>query len=287
MTEEHIIEYNALQVKISTFMMEITTGIGCTPNCRFCPQKTFLKAYKSPKHKLSLEDFKKALDKMPKRIIIIFSGFAEPFLNKNCSKMILYASEKGHPVSIFSTGTGMTLEDLNLIKGIRFGGSPHGGFVLHLADEEGYADIKVDDNYLQLLNAIKEANIHNLQLRTMGSLHKKVRSVFPQNIVSTQNMNSRAGNLTNEDVKENYCSSNHKGNVICGREEYIYNNVMLPNGDIVLCCQDFGLKHILGNILDEPYEKIMPEPLATYELCKSCHNAIELSKNFPRFQMKK
>jgi len=285
MAENHNIEYGALKMKKPVFMMEITTGIGCSVDCDYCPQKTFLKAYKHPKLKLSFEDFKMALDKMPKDLITIFSGFVEPFLNKDCAKMVLYASETGHPVSIFTTGTGLTLEDLDLIKGIPFSGFPHGGFVLHLADEEGYAKIKVDDRYLKLLNAIREANIHNLLLRTMGTLHKEIRHVFPEDAVKRQTMNSRAGYLNNEGVELAYCSSGDKGGVICGRDEYIFNNVMLPNGDVVLCCQDFGLKHVLGNIFEEPYEKIMPHPLASYELCRSCHYSIELPKNFPEFQL--
>jgi hypothetical protein len=285
MVTNHILEYRALKFKIPSFMMEITTGVGCIVDCKFCPQNTLLKAYRSQKRKLSFDNFKTALNKMPTDTLIIFSGFAEPFLNKECTKMVLYASENGHQVSIFTTGTGLTVEDVNVINHIPFGGLPHGGFVLHLADNEGYTNIIVDDAYLRLLKAIKKANIHNLLLRTMGSLHKGIRHIFPEDTVKTQKMNSRAGYLTKEGVKLDCCSCTHNGDVICGRDEYIYNNVMLPNGDVVLCCQDFGMKHILGNLFDEPYEKIVPNPLASYELCKSCHNAIKLPNNFPKFQL--
>lgn len=287
MTGNHSFEYKFLKIMIPRYMMEITTGIGCVVNCKFCPQKTFLKSYKGKKRKLSFEDFKIALDKMPKSTIIIFSGFAEPFLNADCTKMILHASRDGHPVSIFTTGTGMSVEDVEAIKGIPFSGFPHGGFVLHLADDEGYANIKVDDKYLKLLEAIKEANIHNLLLRTMGALHKDVGQIFSPESVMKQKMNSRAGYLTKEGVEVGCSSCVHDGDVMCGRDEYIYNNVMLPNGDVVLCCQDFGMKHILGNLLDESYEKISPDPLSCYELCKSCHYAIDLPMNFPKFQFKK
>ena len=152
---------------------------------------------------------------------------------------------------------------------------------------KGYAKIKVDDAYLRLLRAIKEANITNLLLRTMGSVHKAIRHIFPEDTVTKQTMNTRAGYLSKEGIQAGHPPVSHKGQVICGRDEHIYNNVLLPNGDVVLCCQDFGLKHILGNIFENPYEKIIPAPFAPYELCRSCHNAIELPQNFPKLQISK
>ncbi len=33
-------------------------------------------------------------------------------------------------------------------------------------------------------------------------------------------------------------------------------NVLLPNGDVVLCCMDYGMKHILGNLLSSDYNSL-------------------------------
>lgn len=276
-------------MKTHRFMMEITTVIGCSVNCRFCPQKTLLKAYKSPKRRLCLEDFKEALNRMPNDVIIIFSGFAEPFLNADCAKMILFAHEKGHPISIFTTGMGMSLEDVASIKDIPFSKIPHGGFVLHLPDDEGFADMQITDAYLLLITALKEANIQNFRPISMGFVHKAIRHIFPQDLVRTLRMQSRAGNLNKEGVNANYYSCYHEADVTCGRDEYLFNNVLLPNGDVVLCCQDFGLKHILGNIFKDEYEKILPNPLSSYALCKSCYKArpLNFQETLPKFQLKK
>lgn len=287
MSQQYTLEYASVEATIPRLMMEITTGYGCSVSCKFCPQKTFLLAYKSNIRKLSLKNFQRALANMPKDIGIIFSGFAEPFLNAECSKMILHAHETGHPVSLFTTGTGMTAEDLSAIQNIPFSELPHGGFVLHLADNERYAKINVNDDYIRLLEMIKESNIHNLLLRTMGSVHQAIRHIFPQDAVTKQTMNTRAGYLSKEGIQAEHSPISHKGQVICGRDEHVYNNVLLPNGDVVLCCQDFGLKHILGNIFKDPYEEIVPNPLAPYELCKTCHNAIALPQNFPSLQISK
>lgn len=34
-------------------------------------------------------------------------------------------------------------------------------------------------------------------------------------------------------------------------------NVLLPDGTVVLCCNDFGMKHVLGNLLKEDYDSII------------------------------
>ena len=272
---------HSYEVIVPRYMMEITTNIGCVVDCLFCPQQKLAKAYTSTKRMLSFGDFKIAIDKLPNESIIIFSGFSEPFLNDQCTKMILYAHHKKHPISLFTTTTGMTQDDLNKIKNIPFSQYPHGGFVLHLADNEGFAKITVDDKYLSLLESIKKSNISNLMLRTMGSLHDDVKNIFQSDTVKKQQMNSRAGNLSNSDKTLLQNSKNLEGIVLCSRDEYIYNNVMLPNGDVVLCCQDFGLKHVLGNIIHEGFQELLPTPFSSYSICKMCHNGVMLPSNFP------
>jgi hypothetical protein len=44
-----------------------------------------------------------------------------------------------------------------------------------------------------------------------------------------------------------------KGNIHCHRKR---SNVLLPNGDVVLCCNDYGMQHVLGNLLTDTYESL-------------------------------
>lgn len=283
MSNDHLARYRLRNIKVPTFMMEITTVVGCKINCTFCPQKSFLTEYSSPKRKLTLDDFKFALSKMPNEVIIIFAGFSEPFLNADCTKMILHAHQKGHPICIFTTAVGMTLEDVALIKDIPFSPFPHGGFTIHLPDQRRLAKINITEEYLQVLQALKEANMPNFFTMTMGPIHPDVEHIFPSSTVVKPTMNSRAGNLEKEGVNEQYTTVSYDGPVICGRDEYIYNNVMLPNGDVVLCCQDYHMDHILGNIYEQSFAEILPDPINSYQLCKTCVYAIKLPKNFPTF----
>ncbi len=258
--------------------LEITTSIpekGCPINCVFCPQDKLVKSYKSFKS-LRLEDFKLLLDKVPKEIIIVFAGFTEPFLNKYCADMILYAHEKGHKISVFTTGVNLSKDDYDKIKGIPFQ-SAQGGFVLHLPDAEGYTYHPVEKytsdlqkkRFADLLNYISEEPPSNFSIVTMGTLPEIIKQIFPNTI--KQQMWSRAGNLERKEgvlsaeVKTNPCS--------CNCYEKLYHNVLLPNGDIVLCCMDYGLKNVLGNLFREEYEDIIPVNDTPFELCKHCENA--------------
>ena len=47
------------------------------------------------------------------------------------------------------------------------------------------------------------------------------------------------------------------GGYYCNRALRMNHNVLLPNGDVVLCCMDFGMQHVLGNLKRQSYEEIL------------------------------
>ena len=92
-------------------LMEINTNIACRVQCDFCPQTLLIDKYSS-KNKIknidygnpalmSFETFKTCLDKIPKSVTILFSGYTEPFLNPECTKMILYAHNSGYTIQVY------------------------------------------------------------------------------------------------------------------------------------------------------------------------------------------
>ena len=266
--------------------MEFTTSIpekGCVVDCVFCPQRTLQMVY-TGKRTMSLVDFKIAVDKLPQEVRVTFAGFTEPWLNKKCTDMVLYAHEKGHPVSVFTTGIGMSINDIERIKHIPFAGNPNGGFVLHLPDQERKAKHPITKRYIEVIEHFGKihSEIQNFTLMTMGTVHNDVKHVFSQ--APTYTMWSRAGNLLGESImkpellnrKNEYNSIFHGDQpMTCGCDERLYHNVMLPNGDVSLCCMDYGLEHILGNLYEQEYEDIIPENKTCFNLCKFCENAVK------------
>lgn len=251
--------------------IEITTSVpihGCPMNCVFCPQDKLVESYNGVPT-LSYENFVKLIDKIPKEVHISFAGFCEPFVNVSCTAMILYAYSTGHTVSVFTTGAGLSLDALRQIRHIPFTGV-QGGFVLHLPDVEGYAGHTLSEDYKQVLEAIKGGEpINNFQTVTMGILTEYLDNLFPDTI--RQTMYSRAGNLDRPDVVKVH---DLKPKSTCGCQEKLYHNVLMPNGDVVLCCQDYSLNHILGNLHNQSYEEIIPEDGTAFELCSHCENGL-------------
>lgn len=267
--------------------MEFTTSIpaaGCVVDCAFCPQRTLVQSYSGTKV-MALEDFKRAVDKLPREIRVTFAGFTEPWLNRNCSDMVLYAHEKGHPISVFTTGIGMTVEDVKKIKNIPFSSTyPNGGFCLHLPDEERIAKHPISKKYIEVLEYFKSVQheINNFYVMSMGPIHSDVKHIFSDAIIP--NMWSRAGNLLGEAImKPEMHKIKHRINhmehgdkkMTCNCPEKLYHNVCLPNGDVSLCCMDYSLKYIIGNLFTQEYEDIIPKPLSCFKICQRCENAIE------------
>ena len=269
--------------------LEITTSIppkGCVIDCAFCPQRVLMQKYDSVKT-LTFDNFKKVIDKLPKQIRITFSGFTEPFLNQHTTNMILYAHDRGHKISVFTTGVGLTKENVERIKHINFENGPNSGFCLHLPDEELIAKHPITDKYIETIEYIKaiQNEIKGFYVMCMGEVHHKVKHLYPT--AHTPDFWSRAGNLLGEAILKPELQKwrdrfnhqdNGEGEFTCNCDERLYHNVLLPDGRVSLCCMDYGLEQILGNLFEQEYEDIIPLPFSCHLLCNRCENGIEPKK---------
>lgn len=266
--------------------LEITTNIapkGCVVDCAFCPQRVLSKSYVG-ETVLSLDRFKELIDKVPKEIRITFAGFTEPFLNKYCTDMVIYAHTSGHPVSVFTTAVGMRPIDVYRLKDIPYVGNPNGGFCLHLPNQERIAKHPINANYIKTIEAFKEVHhqIKNFYGMCMGfEVHESVRHLFPN--VTVPWFYNRSGNLRTESLLkpelEKVWNRVQHAPVktepqTCGCAERLYHNVLLPNGKVSLCCMDYSLEYIVGNLLEQSYDDVVPEDEACFEICKLCENGI-------------
>ena len=237
--------------------MEITTVIGCRVYCDFCPQDLLMKKYGELNNKkitianpflMTLETFKICIDKIPTHCELYFSGMAEPFLNPQCVDMILYAYSKNFSISIYTTLVGLKEIDIEKIKHI-----PFLQFHIHLADKEKFAKIAITEEYLMVLKKLIQDKISNLTFMSMGSLPEKIHQIIASSI-DPDVMVDRAGNnelgihSTNK-IGSLTCSAAYKNNSM-----KLDNNVLMPNGDVQLCCMDYGYDYTLGNLLNNDYD---------------------------------
>ena len=269
-------------------LIEITTRIGCKNMCSYCPQDKIISAYKDKNYIMSLDTYKKCLNKIPKDVLISFSGMVEPFLNSNCIEMIEYAVQEGFKVNIFTTSVGMTKNDIKRLEKI-----PIDYFEFHLPDDRNNTKIKVDKVFIKNLKLIKKSKISHIHYQVFGKLHPKVKKVLNMELEDLSRLiQTRAGNV------EGSRANKLKGQIICksvGRA--LNNNVLLPNGDVILCCMDYELKHKFGNLLKDSYEDLFKSK-SFYEvqfgmdndykdiLCRKCDYAMTVNSkkyNFRRF----
>lgn len=240
-------------------VMEITPLIGCSVNCRYCPQNTLLSAYfkndKNRKRSLSFSEYKMLLDKMPDDIIIDFSGFVEPFLNKEAIEMMEYSCEKGHDVSLYTTLKGLSYEGFQRVKNI-----PFKEVVLHTPDKYGYANIPMTDEYFKILaEAIDSRKADGSMFIDSANCqcdpHEKIIEMTKGKLKIYCEMSDRSGNLDEKDERLTHAS--HTGEIYCDVAYGVNHNVLLPDGTVLICCNDFGMKHVLGNLFESEYKEIV------------------------------
>jgi len=273
--------------------MEVTMQIGCNLMCSFCPQKTLIKNYTSKLKSMTFENYVLYLSKIPKHVRIDFSGMSEPWLNKNATRILEHTLKNGYQLSVYTTLYGMTIEDAkSIVKLIKQYPDLVEGLTLHLPDAEGnMKGFKISNEYVGVLKIFldfkKTKIVKNFNIMTMdkdGNYHKGIGKYLKQ--AEKWRAISRAGNINKVEPPK------HSSSVYCAWTPYYDQNVLLPNGDIVLCCMDYSLKHVIGNlnVLDDYYElyssdninKIRVEnqrPLFnSNSICKTCERATFYSR---------
>lgn len=245
--------------------LEINTVIGCSLGCVYCPQDTVVRAYRQLQSPLgsvmSLETFVTCLDKLPPGVRIDFSGMAEPWLNPHCTEMLLYAHRQGFEIAVYTTAAGLSEADIDRLADV-----PFRVFTVHLPDATGrYTRIPHDDQYLQTIRKLG-GTISQAHFTVIGTVHPAVREVINRPVRSIS-LHDRAGNVGPDrlsDLPDLAFTSTGKirGRLRCsavtGYE--LNHNVLFPNGDVALCCMDYGLRHGLGNLLENSYAALFESP---------------------------
>jgi len=232
--------------------LEFTLAVDCPMRCVYCPQDKFIKEYykKSNITRLSFESFRQIFDKIPLDVNIYFSGHSEPWLNPDCTKMLLYAFEKKHKITVFTTGFGMTIQDVKLIKDL-----PFKNFIFHLLSEKE-SNIQINSNYLEVLEEIVKSNIKRIDFLFLSQDHSSVPEQVA-NILRKYNIKPSSGPLRTRGgsikVPNGPNETGFKGKIHCLR---LKRNVVLPNGDVLLCSMDWTMRHVIGNLLTMNYHDL-------------------------------
>lgn len=275
--------------------LEFSLTIGCSLDCRYCPQDLlrtkFSKNKSYTKYVFSFDDFKKCLAKVQKGSEISFCGMSEPFHNDKCADMIVYAYDHGYKISLLTTLVGMTKTDFYKIKHIDFD-----CFVLHIPDEEHNSKFIIDKEYLEILKLVN--NHFNIDYYSChGEIHHKIFDIIDKTKYAGISLCDRAGYLNIEGLKKIV----REGQIVCfhGSQSQVggWAPVVFPDGTLVLCCHDYGMQHILGNLIEQSWDEIKKSGEYTRYingmaddsiplLCRKCSDARNIEE-LPSMQLKK
>ena len=250
--------------------LEITTHIGCPIDCLDCPQ-TLLRSKYTGKRDLDLGDYKRVIDKVPAGTRIDFSGMCEPFTNKHCTDMILYAAEKGFPLALYTTLQGATMDDYERLKGVQYE-----VVTIHLPDMDGRSYFNITDEYLEVLS---KWDCHNYSCH--GRIDNRVLPYLKQRNLITY-MHDRAGNVECRPHK----TIGAECRLTCmTSQRAMDHNVLLPDGTVIMCCMDYGMTGVFGNLFTQSYDDVINSEAAKAmratldkgeSICRHCANAIPI-----------
>lgn len=247
--------------------LEITTHIGCPVNCTDCPQKLLRERYSGPAD-MDIDDYKRAIDKLPAGTRVDFSGMCEPFANKRCTDMILYAADKGLPLALYTTLQGATFKDYERLQGVQFD-----VVTIHLPDNENRSHFNITDEYLQLLY-LWECDNYSCH----GKLDTRVQPFIKRRNMITY-MHDRAGTV---DCRPHITIDPDRPLRCCTSGYNMDHNVLLPDGSVIMCCMDYGMSGVFGNLFTQSYNDVLQSPAACAmratlargeSICRHCANA--------------
>lgn len=271
--------------------MELTTMVGCPLMCTFCPQKNLKNSYGKNAKYMSVETLTTVLDKLPISTRIDFSGMAEPWANPNCTDMLEQTLIRGFKVAVFTTLYGMKKEEASRIVGLLEKYNDQVEVVcIHLPDSNGnmlgwkYSE-EWKHCFITLATAKVSCGVGAMTMDGSGRVHPDIASFA--RVSYHAELHTRADSLNVEQIGTQPVkpTPRHTNALTCRSTPFYDRNVLLPNGDVVLCCMDYNLKHIIGNLLEQDYEDIFknkalldliklnetPE-FSKCSICKSCDN---------------
>jgi hypothetical protein len=271
--------------------MELTTMIGCPLMCTFCPQKNLRNSYGKSAKYMSVGTLTTVLDKLPTNTRIDFSGMSEPWANPNCTDMLEQTLVRGFKVAIFSTLYGMKKEDASRTKELLEKYERQIEIVcVHLPDaNKNMVGWKYSKEWKECFEIISNTRVScGVGAMTMdgsGRVHPDIANIA--RISYHAELHTRADSLDVSQIGTQpiKATPKHTNPLTCRSTPFFDRNVLLPNGDVVLCCMDYNLKHIIGNLLTQNYEDIFKNKalldlikinetagFSKCSICKSCDN---------------
>lgn len=240
--------------------LEISVRNGCGKMCEYCPQDLYIKNYKdsfpSDPKRFTLAMAKSCAVNIPLKTELKWTGFTEPFDCSEFPEIVEFFESQGYMQSISTTLLGAQKNQEFFLENI---GVFNAGITLHLPDNEGLMKGRFDVRYSEyvalVLDKLATRDISYDIFLIGENVHSSISHVmekYQNEIIKAKYLNTRAGtiNSTKFNLKNSETIRQHGVKYYCAYKR-LNQGVLLPNGKVALCCQDYGLEHILGSLLED------------------------------------
>jgi hypothetical protein len=255
--------------------LNITTTAGCRGSCVYCPQSEYQGAMAGVRPTaLTAAEFAGLMPRLSGTHFKAFSfgGFSEPFDNSEIVALfeISQAQSFVDAIWVYTTGEAVGPDMLSRLRSIRFDYvdvSCHGsGAGAHRKARPFVDEDRVMENVYHLLD--HRDNIRELTISVSGPFMPEAQRAELRAAchrkgarLDVRDLHDRAG-LLKIGRRKPIAPQPFR----CGKHDF-QKPVLLPGGDLSLCCQDFALRHILGNLHANTFEEIMEQsPLRRHVL---------------------
>lgn len=242
---------------------------------------------------MSLDQFKQYIDTVPTSMDLHFTGYVEPLFAKDTPEMINYAYKKGHKVMLNTTLMGLTKKMWkDFGKNVKFKSIhlhlPSGSYdeMIGVSNNKekyihnGKEYKKISPEYIEMVKYVLKNPQYDISgnppgFHAHGDIHPELKKLEKPNvlkkvllklqklnlvsdnwvfrnllIISERDINSRAMNILLEKKDKVPEKQNIRGK--CPR---VTQNVLLPDGHLALCCQDYGLDALMGNLSKQTWSE--------------------------------
>lgn len=231
-------------------ILEVGTTATCALRCKYCPQDRLVQSYQGA-NQLTPSVYEKCLDNYSPGDAIYFAGFVEPCLNKQFVLLLLMTLERGHRTRLYTTGRGLNVAQAEAIAKLNID-----QIVLHLPDRFG--SLSFSENNVPVMEALSRGR--NVECMTMDNVpHPSLEGIWQRLPKNMGAMHDRAGNVVGTQA---YVAVRKSGPIRCRVAPSLDHSVLLPDGRLSLCCMDYSLMHVIGDLSTTPYTTILrDEPI--------------------------
>lgn len=229
--------------------IELTTNMGCRNMCVYCPQDKILEAYQSKEREMTLENLKRYMSTVPKPTEVQVAGFSEPLAAKDIAEMLKFLSDDGRKLLIFTTLQGVPRSVIRRVFSL-----PNLFVRFHFPDISGNSKMIVTPELIKNFEvAIRmiENNGGCYLSCCWGELPKEMGHLVSK-IEHCEDVNTLTDFSGNVEIPW-HKFKRKKGKIECGRT---CKHIILPDGRVSMCAQDWTLDYLVGDLNTQTFEEI-------------------------------